>query len=326
MPDDVADRPQPVAGAHPLVDLDACVRTGRARRSSRPRSSRFGVRPAATSTFSNVSSWPSTATRELPVVVRDPRDRDAGRAPGCPRARTRPRPGAPASGSTGPRMRSADLDHRHPYAEAGQGLGQLGADRSAADDDQRAGQGVDPQHVAVGPERRVRQPVDRRRRRAGAGVEHDARWPPRTSRRPPRRCAGRRAGRARARTGTPASSSRLTATVSSQSSVASSRIRAWTGRPVGPHVGRSGEPVDAGGPRRAAFAARITILLGMQPKYGHSPPTSRSSTPDHREPGLRQLRRRRLAARTETDHHHVTAVRRHGASQAVSARWWSRAR
>ena len=37
-----------------------------------------------------------------------------------------------------------------------------------------AGSAVDPEHLAVGPERRVREPVDRRRGRAGAGVEHDA--------------------------------------------------------------------------------------------------------------------------------------------------------
>ena len=84
---------------------------------------------------------------------------------------------------------------------------------------------------------------------------------------------------------TPASSSRLTATVSSQSSVASSRIRACTGAqsartsalPARPSMRR---------PSASRFAARITILLGMHPKYGHSPPTRRSSTPTTESPAF----------------------------------------
>ena len=79
-----------------------------------------------------------------------------------------------ASGSSGRDQPVAVLDDRHPDPEAREHLGQLAADRAAADHDQRARQLGDLHGVAVGPVRRPREPVDRRRRRPGAGVEHHA--------------------------------------------------------------------------------------------------------------------------------------------------------
>ena len=119
------------------------------------------------------------------------------------------------------------------------------------------------------------------------------------------RAAGRSAGRRRARSVTPASTSRSTATWSSQSAVASSRIRACTGAQSGVTVLVPGQVRRPAAPRPATSAARIIILLGMQPKYGHSPPTSRRSTPTTRQAGLGQLGGRRLPARPEPDDDHV---------------------
>ncbi len=66
------------------------------------------------------------------------------------------------------------LDNGHPHAEAREDLRHLAADRSAADDDQGARELLELHGVAVGPVRRVREPVDGRDGGTGAGVEHDA--------------------------------------------------------------------------------------------------------------------------------------------------------
>ena len=81
----------------------------------------------------------------------------------------------------------------------------------------------------------------------------------------------------------PRPSSRSTATRSSQSSVASVRIRRATGSQSPRTVGR---PAMAGIRRPSArrSAARIIILEGTQPQYGHSPPTSSPSTPRTERP------------------------------------------
>ncbi|CAB4720207.1 unannotated protein [freshwater metagenome] len=63
------------------------------------------------------------------------------------------------------------LQQRHRGAEAGEGLRQLGADRSATDDHEARGRLGDVHDLPVGPVRRARQPVDRRRRGGRAGVE-----------------------------------------------------------------------------------------------------------------------------------------------------------
>src|ERR1022692_4649177 len=71
---------------------------------------------------------------------------------------------------------------------------------------------------------------------------------------------------------------RSAATVSSQLSVASARIRCATGAQSGVTVELPAMP----GMRRPSVsrpAARIIILDGMHPQYGHSPPTSLACTP-----------------------------------------------
>ena len=77
------------------------------------------------------------------------------------------------SGSSRARMRGAASTSETVRAEARERLGQLGADRAAADDDHRGRQVGGGEHVAVGPERGVGQAVDRGSGRRGAGVEHD---------------------------------------------------------------------------------------------------------------------------------------------------------
>ena len=74
--------------------------------------------------------------------------------------------------------------------------------------------------------------------------------------------------------------------------------------PVGAHVGRAGQPVDP-----TALGQRVgradDHLAGDAAEVGALPTHQPLVHPDHREPGLGQLRRRRLATRAETDHHHV---------------------
>ena len=71
---------------------------------------------------------------------------------------------------------------------------------------------------------------------------------------------------------------RSTATLSSQSSVASARILAATGAQSGCTCELPAMP-GIRRPSARRSAARIIILDGTQPQYGHSPPTSLASTP-----------------------------------------------
>ena len=71
---------------------------------------------------------------------------------------------------------------------------------------------------------------------------------------------------------------RSAATVSCQSSVASLRIRWATGAQSGPIRAVPAMP-SIRRPSVSRLPARIIILEGTQPQYGHSPPTSRSSKP-----------------------------------------------
>ena len=64
-------------------------------------------------------------------------------------------------------------------------------------------------------------------------------------------------------------------------------------------------------PSASRSAARIIILDGTQPQYGHSPPTSRSSTPGHLKAGLGEPLSRVLAAGSHPDDDHVDLVLRH---------------
>ena len=166
VPDDVADGPQPVAGAHPLVDLDRAGGRVEADRLE-PEVVEVGVRPAATSSFSKRRApGRPTATRELAVVVRHLRDGDAGQHldalarehVGDQRLRPRARPGRGCGRPT-----SSTVTRTPNRASAWASSAPIGPPPMTTSE---PGSGVDPQHVAVGPERRVRQPVDRRRRRA----------------------------------------------------------------------------------------------------------------------------------------------------------------
>ena len=59
------------------------------------------------------------------------------------------------------------------------------------------------------------------------------------------------------------------------------------------------------GRRARTSPGRISVLLGMQPQYEHSPPTSSASTIAVRRPPSAQRPGRVLARRTCPDHHHV---------------------
>ena len=78
----------------------------------------------------------------------------------------------------------------------------------------------------------------------------------------------------------PLAVNRSTATVSSQSSVASTRIRAATGAQSGVHRRRPGHARDRAAPSASRLAARIIILDGTQPQYGHSPADQLGLDPD----------------------------------------------
>src|SRR5258708_8852742 len=71
---------------------------------------------------------------------------------------------------------------------------------------------------------------------------------------------------------------RSAATVSSQSSVASSLILQATGSQLGSADAGPAIPFTRA-VSASRFAALIIIFDGMQPKYGHSPPISRDSMP-----------------------------------------------
>ncbi len=222
-----------------------------------------------------------------------------------------------ASGSSGPRIRSPASSSVTWTPKRAQPLGELGADRSAADDDQARGQllGV-AQHLAVGPERRVRQPVDGRRHRVGAGVEQDplaggvggavdldGAW------------AGQR--RVSAHEG----HTRLDEPVDRDLVVpAGGGLVADPGvhrRPVGLDGAGPGEVGDPAGlgdhpcgtDDHLAGDAAVVRALAADEVPVH---------PDHVEPGLRELRRRRLSSRAQSHHDNVDLVSAH-AGQPVTA-------
>ena len=202
--------------------------------------------------------------RDEPAVVLAPASTSDARP--APR---RPRRAAPASSDLGapPAPRDRAAGPRPPPAspgpEARERLRQLAPDRLR----RRAppaspGARPDLHDVAVGPVRRAGEPVDRRDRRLGAGVEHDA--APRVVRRVrrPRPCRVRRAGRVRGRIRT-----RPPRAARPRRRRASRRWPRGSGRP--PASSRaSPSPRRPGVERRAspsASAARIIIFDGMQP-------------------------------------------------------------
>ena len=240
----------------------ASARPGPGRRSRARGRARLGRRPAATSTFSASTSWSPRAMRKRPSAY----DTELIVTPVSTwmPSRANTSDDQPAAlrllGSEDP---VADLQHRDPYAEARQPLGQLGTDRPAADDDQRAGDGLDPQDVAVGPVRRVREPFDRRCDRRRAGVEHDATL----------RLVLLAVHLDRARSDEPAVPAherrpRLLEPVHGDlvvpvvGGLVADPVRDLA--PVGAYVGLPGEP-GIRRPSASTSAARMIILLGMQP-------------------------------------------------------------
>ena len=122
------------------------------------------------------------------------------------------------------------------------------------------------------------------------------------------RARDRSAGRGRARSARPASTSRSTATWSSQPSVASSLMRFATTAKSGRDLRGAGEVADPAGlgqgvrgpdDHLAGDAAVVGALTAHEPLVD----------PDDVETRLRQLGRRRLTTGSEADHHHV--ARRH---------------
>ena len=270
---------------------------------SSPMPSRLGMRPAATRSLSKRQLLVVHRDGELAIGVRHLRDGDAGQHLDALA------PEHVGDQGSGLRLDRAEdvrthLEHRDAYAEPGQRLGQLGPDRPAADDPERAGQGVDPQHLAVGPERRVGQAVDRRGRGAGPGVEHHA----------PGRLEGLATDLDDPGTGQPAvaphepgprvleplDGDRVVPVVGGL--VADAGMHR---SPVGADVRRAGQPVDPA-PLRQRVGRPDDHLAGDAAEVGALPTHQPLVHPDHREPGPGQRRRRRLATRTEADHHHVT--------------------
>ena len=287
---------------------------------SRPSSSRWAWRPVTTSSRSAVNSAPPPpCTVNAGAVVARPVRRVTPVWILTPSARSAAAATSDASGSSMASTRSERLDHGHPDAEPGEDLGQLQPDRAAAEHEQRLRQLLDLDRLVVGPVRRVGQPVDRRDRRAGAGAEHDP-------------VPGLEHLVADADPAGPV-----------EPAAAPHEPAALAGEPVHRHrvvpgVGglladplRHRRPVRAGpapspassSTRRAsasAFAARIIILLGTQPQYGHSPPTRSRSIADHAQAGLGEPPGHLLAADAEPDHDHVHQLRlRHPASIPHSA-------
>ncbi len=164
--------------------------------------------------------------------------------------------------------------------------------------------------------RQLGQPVDRRHRRRGAGGDHHALAaacviaPPRPA--AGRRRRGRRAGRLPRTNVPPLPSSRSTATWSSQSSVASSRIRLCDRGEVGLHAracpaSASTRPASASSLRRRAGSSST----GCSRSRGTRRRPAASSTPSTDAAGLGERAGHLFAARAQAEHDQVVG-RRHG--------------
>ena len=110
---------------------------------------------------------------------------------------------------------------------------------------------------------------------------------------------------------------RSTATLSSQSSVASALIRAATGAQSGCTCELPAMP-GIRRPSASRSAARIIILDGTHPQYGHSPPTSLASTPATARPASARRLGGILAAGTHADDDNVHHVLGHPPSSGAS--------
>ena len=135
-------------------------------------SPRLGWRPTATSSCSALTAVAADLQDE-PAVVLDPGQlaRRPGRRPprrAAPGPRPRPPPAPP--GRAAGRSASTSVTRVPNRANA---WASSHADRAAPEHDQRRRRLDLAHHLAVGPVRRAGQPVHRRHRRLGAGVEHD---------------------------------------------------------------------------------------------------------------------------------------------------------
>ena len=135
---DVADRPQPVARPHPLVDLRSPAPCGSSPTVSTPSSPTRAWRPTLTSSSAPRTDVPSSRSTVTlvgvparPATALAPSAQlDAVRRAGPPRRPRRPPAPRAAAAGRWPRRRS-------PRAVAGEHLGQLEPDRAAAEHDQR---------------------------------------------------------------------------------------------------------------------------------------------------------------------------------------------
>ena len=252
---DVADRPDVLGRAQPLVDLDAARRI---RRPSASSPSTFGLRPVATSTRSKRRERPPASASRRPSA-----DLDAVLLER--RVDERRRLGVHAGQEP-----LGVLDERHLRPHAREELRQLAADRPAAEDEQRARHLRRLGRLAVRP---VVEALDRR-----PGRRATSRW---------RSRAGRRAARAPSTRTSPGSATTPSPRTSaqrlrsSQSTCDESSRSATTSRQREDR--RGVEPRPAVTPACARVAAtssvaRSIVFVGMQAQYEHSPPTSRRST------------------------------------------------
>ncbi len=191
------------------------------------------------------------------------------------------------------------LHHRDSRPEPGEDLGELAAHRPTAEHDHRLEYLLGGYRFPVGPVGRAGQPVDRGHRRLGARVEHD----PSGRAENPRTIRGGHGDLARcgdlppARTNRPpAFSNRWTATVSSQLSVASARIRSATGAQSGRTCAdpancatRRPSASASAGPAPSSWSARRRST-GIHPRpagFRHRRPSGRLWPAERRRPPAR---------------------------------------
>ena len=275
-PGDVADRPQPLAGAEPRVDRDPArvgVDADRLQADARdPRAPAGGDEEPVAAQLAAVVELEhvvvAVAARGGDVRAEDELDAVAAQDVAERLAERR--------GLAREDVRAA-LDQRDLAAEAADGLGQLDADGAAAEHEQPARDRLHRGRLAVGPEAvEVAQPGDRRDDGVGAVREHDVRGRVARAADLDRAGAGEPAGPAQQRDallGEPALLPRV--------------------RVVGDHevaVRERGVDVDLARwpPPRArpctASPGRSSVFDGMHAQYEHSPPTSSRSTMATRSP------------------------------------------
>ena len=169
---DVADRPEQLTRSHPLVGLDHLEVVGQAH-GVEADEVEVGVPPGGDQQLLRPHRLAVHAQREAVVVVGHGVDRGAGEH-GDALVGERLGEHLGGLGLLDRDQAVGHLDDGDVDAVPREDLRELAADRSSAEHDQRRGQVGHGHRVAVGPVRRPLQAVDRRRGRAGAGVEHHA--------------------------------------------------------------------------------------------------------------------------------------------------------